>query len=214
MFNKNWMKLGAMLLGLLLIALAAQQAFAPYHQPYPPPKEKGPIEQLRKFLVLNEVLFRPASGEQLVEITNLGDTAVNMSGFQLVSSKGSSSYAFPKGTVLEAGSFLVIHIGVAGEDSRGELYAQDLTALGTEAGELALYRNDKLDDPISLVDYVQWGAAGGSLEELAVKARQWQQGEFVDTSKLEGGQSIAYDGKGDRASDWFVSTPTMGQRNR
>ncbi|MFQ5796595.1 MAG: lamin tail domain-containing protein, partial [Candidatus Bipolaricaulia bacterium] len=147
-------------------------------------------------VVINEVLFLPDSGEQLIEIANLGDAEAELTGWFLCNRP--SYWRFPSGTTIAPGEVLVVHVGVRGENTETDLFASGLSRLNATADETALYSSGNFGSANALVDFVQWGAARQSPTRLnvAISAGQWNSGEFVDISALEVGQSIAYQGTG------------------
>ena len=75
--------------------------------------------------------------------------------------------------------------------------------LGT--GGLVLYIDNQFGNANSILDFVQWGAAGSFRESLAVQAGEWTTGEFVNVS-TNVNNSIIFDGEGNAAADWAETT--------
>ncbi|MFQ5794639.1 MAG: lamin tail domain-containing protein [Candidatus Bipolaricaulia bacterium] len=210
--RKVKVKTGVRVVGVLGLVLLiwfgiSQPAFAPYHTA-PQPQSPAPAQ-----LVINEVLFLPESGEQLIEIANLGESEVDLSGWFLCNRP--SYWGVPRGTTIGPGEFLVVHVGVRGENTETDLFAPGFARLNTTADEVALYSSSNFSSSSALVDFVQWGAARQRPTRLdvAISTGQWNSGEFVDVSDLEASQSIVYQGTGDGADAWTVGLATIGGPN-
>jgi hypothetical protein len=122
------------------------------------PVEATPGENNRVALetsvVVNEILYHPAAGEaEWIELYNRGDDPVDLSGWQLVDAVG---YAFPSGTRLDPGGYLVVR------DFAGRLdNSSDHVVLLDAAGNVA--------DEVRYFDDGAWPSAadgGGSSLEL------------------------------------------------
>jgi hypothetical protein len=173
-------------------------------------------------VIISEVLLDPLgvnTGRQLVELTNVGDTDFSMGGTGYWLYFPPSSWQFPPNVVLPAGSSLQVYINRPGSATPTELYTgssgmRTLRGQGSQGDSIALFRSNLFADPTALVDFVQWGAAGNGVEDIAALAGQWTQGTFVDLSSLRDGASLAHDGTGDSAQDWCIDgTPTPGAPN-
>ena len=63
-----------------------------------------------------------------------------------------------------------------------------------------------------MVDFVQWGAAGTPRENVAVGAGEWTNGDIVPAVVTDG-NTLSFDGAGNRAADWTETTATLGAAN-
>ncbi len=163
-------------------------------------------------VVLNEVQF---VGDQ-VELFNNGNIAVDVSDYFLtldgnVTNRQIRAQQFEGNITIQPGEFLVIVYDLLNSEFGGQINGENAT------GGLGLYSdnvgNTGFSDPDSIVDFVQWGATGSNLEEVAVDAGLWTLGEFVEVVDNEN-FSIVFDGAGISAADWaLTTTPTFGDTN-
>ncbi|NAS32786.1 hypothetical protein GTQ40_17535 [Flavobacteriaceae bacterium R38] len=158
-------------------------------------------------VVINEVEFR---GDQ-VELYNNGDFEVNLAGYFLCMAPGTyrqiGNLAITNGgnIVLQPGEFLVVtydQINVG----NGLIGGQEGT------GGLGLYSNGSFTNPNSLMDYVQWGAAGSVREGVANSAGEWTTGDIVNISGSTT-NTLSFDGQGNASADWTEGTSTLGLPN-
>lgn len=203
--------IGIVVLFLLFSYSISQTVFASYHtERQRKEQQPAPIP-----VVINEVMFLPKSEEQeqLIEIANLGKSRVRLLNWYLCNR--SDCWKFSKGTTIGPGKFLVVHVGVSGNNTETDLFITDFVRLNTKADELSLYSSNKFKSSRALVDFVQWGPAvqGPTRLSVAIWAKQWRPGEFVDVSALRPGQSIRYLGSGDNANGWTVRSATIGDQN-
>lgn len=129
---------------------------------------------LQRDLVINEICYHPpdvtaaSADKQWLEFYNRGQTAVDLSGWRM--SVG-IRYVFPAGTVLEAGSYLVLAKNPAAvQAAPGSLVLGPFSGNLSNRGELLLLL-DAAGNPVDAVDYLdgdQWPSradgAGSSLE--------------------------------------------------
>lgn len=79
------------------------------------------------------------------------------------------------------------------------------SGVNPEDGELAMYNRMRFGDTTSIVDYVLWGDVPiRQATEVAIGAGMWIRNDLVPSFQV--GRSIQYDGEGNSASDWSVST--------
>lgn len=137
-----------------------------------------------------------------VELANLSDNPIDVSDYILCLGPGTyrtlSDLEILSGTTttIPANGFLVV-----GYD------------LAPTSGGLGLYENGSdFTNPETLLDFVQYGADGTSRESVAVSAGIWTLGEVVSLP-VNSSSTLAYDGNGDSASDWFEGAPTVGTAN-
>ena len=164
-------------------------------------------------IVINEVLYDPLGtdkGNQLIELKNTGTASGEIGGWWLC--YRFEYYAIPSSVSIKPGAFLVIHLGVIGDNTDTDVYIQFASALNASSSDLNLYLNSSFATPSSMVHFVQWGGGGNGREFEAVTAGLWEEGDFVPD--IQEGHSIAYDGSGNTSIDWCDdSTPTIGGEN-
>jgi len=153
--------------------------------------------EARRSIVLNEVQY---GNLNQIEIYNNGDLTVDLSSYWLCLGPGQYQQLggadIVSGDVnLVSGEFLVVRY-----------------ALPDDQGGLGLYSNDQFTNSESIMDFVQWGAAGAARENVAVGAGIWTDGDFVPV--VGQSASIEYDGEGDASSDWTEEAiPSLGEAN-
>jgi hypothetical protein len=153
-------------------------------------------------LVVNEIRLAGTQGVA-VELANLGTSPASLADRALLA--GDQSFSLADGVQLAPGQVLVIESG-EGQSAEGMVYGLPF-ALEVEGGELSLSHE-------GLTDYVRWGVGASTQEALAAAAGQWTSGESVETSGAEiTGQTLRYDGWGERASDWSIANETLGADN-
>ncbi len=97
----------------------------------PEPEPEGDVPEI----VINEV---NSSGQDFVELFNVGAPAVDLSGFRMTDDDPTHIFTFPEGTVLEAGGYLVIE----GDHAAGSMALTyglgqgDSVVLYTKAGQV------------------------------------------------------------------------------
>lgn len=138
----------------------------------------------------------------LIELANLSDEPVNVSNYILCLGPGTyrsiQSLRIISGDLnIPAGGFLVLEY--------------DLTEL---SGGLGLYENNSdFTDPDTLLDFVQYGAAGSVRESVAVAAGIWTLNDFI-LLPANRAASLQFDGEGNSSSDWGEdSATTFGAAN-
>lgn len=92
---------------------------------------KGAPNDFSTPLVINEIESSPDSGEDWVELVNIGATDLDVSGMIVRDSKDDRGYTIPAGTTIAAGDYLVVDalgFGLGGSDSV-RLFAVDGTTL-------------------------------------------------------------------------------------
>lgn len=136
-------------------------------------------------IILNEV-----TADGRVELINVGDEAVDVSGYWLVN--------FP--TYLRLDNAGVICDSLLMEP--GSIMAIDSFPLSASDGELALFRSQLFTSPLFIADYVEWGSSGHFTAMLAVEAGEWASGDFV--FDFFGEPGIEYTGTGDASSSWIA----------
>ena len=164
--------------------------------------------------VLNEILYDPTgenSGNQLIEIKNIGDATADISGWWFCT-LALQYTQLPSGVTIPAGGIIVIHVGGSGTNTSTDIFLSSMSSLSTSASDLSFYVNNSFTSSSSIRDFVQWGSGGKGRESVAVSAGIWTAGTFVPD--VADGHSIEYDGSGNSPSDWIDQpVPTIGQEN-
>ena len=124
----------------------AQQAGVPGE---PPAAGTGPARVL-----LNEVLFQPATGPPFVELLNVGGETARLDGYALANQAG-AQYALPAGLTLPAGDVLLIRFDGTSRTDGTTLHAPPTDFLHRETGSLALLSGD------AATDEALWSTADG-----------------------------------------------------
>jgi len=167
-------------------------------------------------VVLNEILYDPVgvnTGQQVVEVQNLGPDPVDIGGYWL--SFPPAAWKFPRPTNLPVGGILVVNMNHSGTNTATEFFTGTSGMRNLKSTDsLSLFKGEPFSDSTLLVDYVEWGVAGQSGEDVAVDADRWENGAAIQNSSLREGSSIAYKGSGFSALAWCVDgSPSLGAPN-
>lgn len=135
-----------------------------------------------------------------VELHNAGDAEVDVAGWQFCNRPAYAAIGdlevVAGSTTIPAGGYLVVR----------------WDAIHAGGPELGLYTSSQFGSADALVDYVEYGAAGGGRESVAVEAGLWEAGTFMDVPAE--GSSLAYMGGGDTMlANWSEAAPTPGEEN-
>jgi hypothetical protein len=154
------------------------------------------------------------TGKQWVELRNLSDAEFfDLSGHYLYLAP--NDFRFSNGVMIPAGGSVTVFLNRSGVDTASEVYTgiagmRDLRAVDS----LALYSTNLFFDSTRMLDFVQWGQAGSAVEFVAETAAIWTVGDAINVSGLRPGNSLAWNGDGDRAADWCVDgSPSQGDLN-
>ena len=156
---------------------------------------------------INEVVYNPLTGGDMIELKNFGSSAVDVTNWWFCA----------LGSYTRISSMTEIN-GLDKNIPAGDIIALSGRTLGNTS-DLGLY-NDGVQNgvdsefvqPSLMEDFVQWGAGGLTRENVAVSKGIWTGGDFVAT--VAQGHSIEYDGDGNDVSDWAdAATPTIGAEN-
>jgi hypothetical protein len=167
-------------------------------------------------VILSEVLYEPAgvdTGQQVVEIRNLGVDPVEIGGWWLSFKPG--EWRFPSPLTLDPLGTILVHLSRSGTSGTTDLYT-GLSGMRNleQEDSIALFSTNLFSDPTFMVDFVQWGTAGQDMESVAVEKGIWTEGTVVDTVLLREGSSIARLPEGIGASAWCVDGSTsLGTAN-
>jgi hypothetical protein len=164
---------------------------------------------------ITEALVNPMgadAGQQVVEIANLGSSAVSISGWRLAA--GAEVATLPGGLALAGGQRYLIHLSADGANDALHFYTgSSFAPVDAAAHSLALYAaSGALTDPAAMRDFVQWGAAGQPHESVAANASLWTAGEYLPISSEGNSMQLCGTVSG-TASSWLESSPTLGGPN-
>ena len=166
--------------------------------------------QAKANIIISEVFYDAVgvdTGKEWIELYNDSDSAFDLTGYELNASSG-NYYSFSNN--LEAKNCLVVCWNSEGTDNQNNLYTgtSDFSNMGNTAGWTALF-NDSTHSSSTIVDYLEYGAAGNTWESAASSAGIWMAGDFIPN--VAEGHSIEYLGIGDTSLSWRGQpNPTPG----
>lgn len=167
-----------------------------------------------QLFVITEVVPVFATGVTVVEIVNVGAPGP-ASGHSICTSLplGVLSYApLPNGGIVATNSYVRVFLGSAGVNTPNQLFLPASPQLSGASGTVVIYLGAGLQ-PSNLVDYVSWGGSTAHILD-AFSVGQWNSPTATVTAPIPAASSIAYDGTGDSADDWYIdATPTLGGPN-
>ncbi len=143
------------------------------------------------------------SGEDLVEISNLGSSPADLTGFTFdMVGAGARNYTFPAGAIVPGNGTLVLHLGTGTDDPANAYFNTGGTTDGISSG--------------SATGYIMKDAAGTIVDALAtngytfdvasgVTAADWS-GNLASSSGLAG--VIRTNSDNNDAADWVLSSAT------
>jgi hypothetical protein len=165
----------------------------------------------RPLVVLSEVGYTGDVSEDFVELQNIGEAPLDLSGYFL---------CFAVGDYAGLATLSILDGGDLTLDPGETLLLDPARDLAGAAG-LGLYRNDDgFGDPANIVDYVRWGdgSGAGDRADVAVQAGLWSEAEggfdFVDAAGP--GQTLSFVGGAELLStsdDFENGIPSPGQAN-
>lgn len=164
---------------------------------------------------ISEVLYNPVgtdTGLEWIEIHNTGGSNLPMAGYVLhFDGVGTHDFIFPTFN-LASGARVVVHVRATGTNTLTNLYWPDTNGLNmsNSYGSVVLFKSLPKDST-TIVDFVQYGAAGQDGEPKAVAAGIWTNGTFVPLIAAEGHSMELTGADNNQVSDWHEqSTPTPG----
>jgi hypothetical protein len=155
-------------------------------------------------VVFSEVLLNPVgadAGNQYAELLNTSGLDADVGGW--IVSDGTSTFSFPFGFKISAGSRVVVCLGASGNATNGVQFAPSFNVLPLNKGSLALLRGGS-----EVVDYLQWGGTPNTFEAAAATNQIWPAGEFVVAPPE--GQSLNFLGGVAGATNWRAAQTTPG----
>jgi Lamin Tail Domain len=179
----------------------------PTDTPSPPPTNTPvPVNDV----VVNEVFYDALgsdTGMEWIELLNTGMDPVDLTGYDL-KPDGATYFTFDT-FILDPGSRVAIHINTEGINTDTELFAGLSGNMSNTSGSIVLFSSSEHSSS-TIVDFIQYGAAGQTWEGTAVDAGIWTAGEFAPD--VEEGDSLNLDPDGqdnNSAMDWNACYPTM-----
>jgi len=164
----------------------------------------------------HEIGLRGTNGSSasFVEITNTGSVLEDLGTLSLAID-GVDIYEFPLGTIVVPGGYVVVHLGVDGNDTTTDKFtgSDSFGPLG-KAGRVSLHlRGVEFDDATGMVDFVLWGGDEAPLLAAAQAAGLWPDPVGVVNDGLHStGAIVSVEGVG--AAGWAIdNTPTPGLAN-
>lgn len=146
--------------------------------------------------------YIPAAAQDFLEITNFGDTAANVGGWNVeIFGVGARAYTFPANVVIPARGVLVLHIGPGTDDPANRYYNTGGTndaISSTSLWGVTLRNGTTMIDAVAFRGYVFPAAAG-------VTAADWS-GNSSTTSSA-GMMLVNFDNN--NAANWVISTATL-----
>ena len=162
---------------------------------------------------ITEVRYNVAGGKDLVEITNHGNAVGNLGDYRL-SVQAGVAVTLPLASLsVPGGGHVVLHGNATGTSTATDVFLPSLPDLPA-AGAVSLYVPNSQAPSLALtdqiIDFAQWGAAGGPNEATAGGAMLWTPGQFVPA--VADGHSIELcDFTTRGAGAWAeISTPDFG----
>lgn len=155
-------------------------------------------------VVFSEVLVDPLganAGNQYVELLNTSGLDSDVGGWTV--SDGASTFTFPYGFRLNAGTRVLVCLGASGTSSNGVQFAPSFAELPMNQGSIALLRGGS-----EVVDYLQWGGTPNTFEAAAANNFVWPAGDYV-TLPIEG-KSLNFLGGTAGSSNWVGANTTPG----
>ena len=153
-----------------------------------------------------------AVGADLIELTNISNIAVNVSGWSFeVMGVGARTYTFPANVSIPAGGVLVLHLGTGTDDPANRYYntggGNDAISSSSVTGYILRNSNSSIIDVVATNGFSAWGSSG-------VTAADWS-GNIASSSGLAGVIRTGTDSN--TATDWSLSgaanLQTMGSFN-
>lgn len=185
----------------------------------PPPGQSFPAhagrlktEASNAFVVVSEVVVDPLGanlGAQKIELWNPSQLDMPVGGWFIdvpVVAGVVERITLPAGRKVEAGGFLVLHLGMLGTDDPWNLYVPGFAEMTANSGEVVLTTDSGL-----IADYVRWGTAPQVNEYAAALDGQWLYG--TSCVKAPEGLALAFIGGGNETTDFVCKPATLGLPN-
>lgn len=168
-------------------------------------------------VVINEVGYYldPGgdTGKEWIELFNPDSVARDLSGHDLYPGR-SPHYVLPAGFVLPPRCFVLVHLRAAGDNTAADLFegTAPTANMPNTQGSVALFSGADRD---TILDFMQYGAAGQTYQATAAAAGIWTAGGFVGIAPCGSSLGLAADGiDSNRPADWCgFARPTPGYAN-
>jgi len=163
-------------------------------------------------VVINEVFYNADgvdTGKEYIILYNNGDSSVDLTNWDIDPS--SANYFNLPSFVLNAKSFITIHINMSGTNSSTDIYTGTSSNMSDTAGPIALFKSTD-HVTANLIDYVEYGTAGQTNESKAVSAGIWVAGNFIPNAQEGKAIKLSINGiDNNLPSDWIETTPSIAQ---
>ncbi len=175
-----------------------------------PEPTASPTPEPTNCIVINEVFYDPPgtdTGLEWIELINTCDSPVNLTGFDLKPADA-PYFTFPVFT-LNAFSRVIIHINAIGTNTDTELFTGSSSNMGNTSASIVLF-SETTHSESTILDFIQYGAAGQTWESTAVTAGIWTAGDF--TIDVDEGFSLNLSPDGidnDSSIDWTACLPSF-----
>lgn len=166
-------------------------------------------------VVINEVFYDATgvdTGKEYIRLYNNSDLSVNLTNWSLDPS--SANYFIIPSFILDAKSFVNIHIGASGTNTSADLYDNSSNNMSNTAGPIALFNHATTHKAETFIDYIEYGVGGQTNESEAVKAGIWTAGTFVTDVQEGKAIKLKIDGLDNNLpSDWTETIPSIAQES-
>jgi len=164
-------------------------------------------------VVINEVLYNATgvdTGKEYIRLYNNGDLPIDLTNWSIDPS--SANYFIFPSFVLNAKSFVNIHIGASGTNTTIDLYDNGSNNMSNTAGPIALFNHATTHKAETFIDYIEYGTGGQTNESEAVKAGVWTAGTFINNTQEGKAIKLQTDGIDNNSpSDWMETNPSIAQ---
>ena len=166
-------------------------------------------------VVVNEVLYDPAgddTGQQIIELYNRSAGAAGLTGYDLRA--GTAGYYTLPPFSLDPGAFVAIHVNASGTNSYNHLYTGPMGSnMSNSAASVVLF-SSTTHSTQTMIDFVQYGAAGQTWESPAQDAGLWVVDNYVPVVAEGSSINLMPDGNDNHfAADWQTCYPSPGSSN-
>ncbi len=139
-----------------------------------------------------QIVINETDGDSVVQLKNIGTASVDISNYWLCNVPSYSRIGS-----LEIQGDLDLAPGET-------VNILNFTAINKADSELGLYSTNLFGDSNAIVDYIEWGSTGHGRSSVAIEAGTWTEGDFI--AAIPESDFIVYDGSGDAASDYSLSS--------
>ncbi|MFH0852226.1 MAG: lamin tail domain-containing protein [bacterium] len=169
-------------------------------------------------VVINELFSDPAgsndTGKEWIKLFNSSSQETDLTGWQI---NGSGKYFTLPSLSLPPNSFLLIHWRADGQNTANEIFTSAAaidTNIGNSSGFIALFKSGERNKD-TIIDYVEYGKAGQSLEATAASAGIWPKEQFLPAPGENQTLRLKKDGQDSNSvNDWEIyNLPLLNNPN-